>query len=80
MVIIKSWHADIAPGTAGTVIKRVANGYAVEIKTCFSVASGDRSVSTRLVYFAAKEIKLAQQRSASKSSGTTDDDVVVGGS
>jgi hypothetical protein len=32
VVVIESWHSDVHPGALGTVVKKMAKGYAVEIR------------------------------------------------
>jgi ribosomal protein L21E len=80
VVVMKSWHSDVYPGVVGTVVKKMSKGYAVEIKACFAVATGEKSISTRHIFFLAEQIKRVRSRSADKRRAKTDDDTVIGGS
>ncbi len=57
--VLHSWNADVAPGTAGIVVKRMLQGYEVEITTVFSDAFGRRSLETRHMYFHRREIRVS---------------------
>jgi hypothetical protein len=64
----------------GNSHKEDTKGHAIEIKACFTTATGEKSASTRCVFFVAEEIKPAQLRSTNERRAKTGDDPVIGGS
>jgi hypothetical protein len=59
VVIVKSWHCDIGPGTEGMVVKRRRRGYEIEIIAIFSDAFGKKALEKRVAFFSANELRRA---------------------
>lgn len=56
VVITRSWHSDVTPGTVGVIDEQIRGGYFVRITAVFSNARGQRSAETRSVFFSRAEL------------------------